>query len=291
MQIMGIVNVTPDSFSDGGLWATPESAVRHARELINEGAQILDIGGESTRPGATLLSSDEEWQRIEAVIAQLLSEKAMPAEVGRAQAGPYQSDSRVLISVDTYHARTAQRAASIGATIINDVTGGQGDPDMFATVAELNIDYVLQHGRGNGQTMNSLAHYEHFVAVDVRDELLRARDQAVQAGIDPERIILDPGLGFAKLGTQDWDLLAGLDLITAEGHRVLVGASRKRFITGVSQPIGEKPEDRDLATAVISGLLAEANVWAVRVHNVAASAVAVRVHGELARARARYASA
>ncbi|MDD7465602.1 MAG: dihydropteroate synthase [Actinomycetaceae bacterium] len=272
MQVMGIVNVTPDSFSDGGLWSDADAAVAHGRELAEQGAGILDIGGESTRPGATMLAPHQEWERIRTVVTDLT----------------HDPDVQAQLSVDTYHAATALRAVQAGASIVNDVTGGQGDPQMFATVADLGCEYILQHGRGNPQTMNSLEHYEQHVGIEVHEELLRQRDAAVAAGVKPERIILDPGLGFAKTGDHDWDAIAGLELIMREGHRVLVGASRKRFIADVSKPIGSSGPDRDVATAVISGLLSELGIWAVRVHNVAASVVAIRVHEQMHAAQKRW---
>ena len=258
MLLMGIINATPDSFSDGGQWAQADRAIEHGRELIAQGAHILDIGGESTRPGATALSADQEWERVAPVIEGLAS-------------------SGTQLSIDTYHAVTAQRAVAAGVTIVNDVTGGTGDPAMFATVAELGVDYVLQHTRGTPETMNSLAHYSRPVADEVRSELLARRDAAVAAGIDPERIVLDPGLGFAKVGEHDWQLLAGLDALMGEGHRVLVGPSRKRFLAAVVHDwhdcIGSRIE-RDVATAAIAAWLESRGIWAVRVHNVAAARVA-----------------
>ncbi|MFC5369677.1 dihydropteroate synthase [Arcanobacterium bovis] len=259
MEIMGILNVTPDSFSDGGNWVTTDAAIAHGREMISQGATILDIGGESTRPGAQQLSWEQEWDRIADVVAVLSQE--------------------VTVSVDTYHAQTAQKAVAAGAHIVNDVTGGAGDPNMFATVAELDCSYILQHGRGNSQTMNDLANYDGPVAHVVANELIASRDAAVRSGIDSERIILDPGLGFAKMGDQNWELLADLEVFLELGHPVLIGQSRKRFLSAVA---GEsRVEDRDVATATISGLLSETGVWAVRVHNVAASAQAIAVHLKL----------
>lgn len=259
MEIMGIVNVTPDSFSDGGKWSDPQAAIAHGRDLIAAGASILDIGGESTRPGATALSPDEEWTRIEPVVSEL--------------------SPHVTVSVDTYHSETARRAAKAGAKIINDVTGGQGDPQMFEVVSALDVDYILQHGRGNAANMNDLAVYSEHVATELTKEMLRSRGSAVAAGISPERIILDPGLGFAKVGDQDWDALGGLEEYLHLGHRVLIGPSRKRFLAGVSQ--ASVASERDLATAVLSAMLADAGVWAVRVHNVAATATAIAVHERL----------
>ncbi|WP_216395394.1 dihydropteroate synthase [Arcanobacterium phocae] len=254
MHIMGIVNVTPDSFSDGGKWESASEAIAHGIELMNQGATIIDVGGESTRPGARALEWDEEWGRIENVVREL---SAQGQERG------------VVVSVDTYHARTAQLAVQAGATIVNDVTGGRGDSAMFATVAELGCDYILQHSRGTSQTMNALATYND-VATDVRDELVAARDRAVAAGIAPERIILDPGLGFAKMGDDDWQIVAGIEQFTSLGHRVLIGASRKRFI---GRLVGDDVAERDLSTGIVSGYVAQHGVWAVRVHNVRASAL------------------
>lgn len=251
MQIMGILNVTPNSFSDGGRFLDPDTAIKHGRSLIADGANVIDIGGESTRPGAKPVPAEREWERIAAVVAALSQE--------------------TTVSVDTYHAYTARKSVEAGAHIVNDVTGGQGDPEMFATVAELDCDYVLQHGRGNAQSMNDLAVYDDVVQT-VRDELLASRDRAVAAGISSERIILDPGLGFAKVGDQDWQLLRGLNVFLREGHRVLIGQSRKRFLGPVTVD-----DERDVATAVISGLLGGTDVWAVRVHNVAATKTALNV--------------
>lgn len=252
MQIMGILNVTPNSFSDGGRYTDPGLAIEHGRSLVSNGASIIDIGGESTRPGAEPVPAEREWERIADVVEALSPE--------------------TTVSVDTYHADTAHKAVAAGAHIVNDVTGGQGDPDMFATVAGLDCDYVLQHGRGNARSMNDLATYDDVVAT-VREELLASRDAAVAAGIAAERIILDPGLGFAKVGDQDWQVLRGLGAFVGEGHRVLIGQSRKRFLGPVT--VGDH---RDVATAVVSGLLSGTGVWAVRVHNVAATKTALNVH-------------
>ncbi|MDO5025400.1 MAG: dihydropteroate synthase [Trueperella sp.] len=260
MQIMGILNVTPDSFSDGGQWDTVSAAIAHGQEMIDAGATIIDIGGESTRPGADMLDAETEWARIEPVVAEL--------------------SPLVTVSVDTYHAQTARRAVAAGAHIVNDVTGGNGDPEMFATVAALDCDYILQHGRGNAQTMNSMADYRGDVARVVRDELLTSRDAAIAAGIAEERIILDPGLGFAKVGDQDWNVLAGVCEFLDLGHRVLIGQSRKRFLSGTVAE-GTPVTARDTATAVISGILSETDVWAVRVHNVPATMSAIAVHAKL----------
>ncbi|MFY9263147.1 MAG: dihydropteroate synthase [Actinomycetaceae bacterium] len=256
MKIMGIVNVTPDSFSDGGSWADPAAAIAHGRELMDQGATILDIGGESTRPGFTPLTPKQEWERIGEVVRVLSAEG---------------NKRGVQVSVDTYHADTARWSVEAGAHIVNDVTGGLADPEMLSTVAGLDCDYILQHMRGDLVTMDQYATYTDVVA-EVFAELKEARDRAVSAGIARERIILDPGLGFAKPGEENWVILRAIDELNDLGHRVLIGQSRKRFIGDL---VGGVPTDRDVPTAVISGYLALHNVWATRVHNVAASVAAV----------------
>lgn len=255
---MGILNVTPDSFSDGGQFTDDQRALDHARSLIDQGASIIDVGGESTRPGATPLSADDEWARIEPVVRGLV-------EMGGE-----------LVSVDTYHSETARKAAAAGVHIINDVTGGS-DPAMFATVAELGCDYVLQHTRGELTGMDSHASYDDVVG-EVIDEITATRDRALEAGINPAQVILDPGLGFAKLGEDNWALLREIDQLVALGHRVLVGASRKRFI---GDAVGPEHADRDIATATTSAYLASKGVWAVRVHNVHATALALATASKL----------
>lgn len=260
MEIMGIVNVTPDSFSDGGKWAAAEDAIAHGRELVAQGATILDIGGESTRPGATMLTPEEEWARIAPVIEALAGE--------------------VTISVDTYHAATARNAIEAGANIINDVTGGQADPTMFSTVAALGVPYILQHGRGNGQSMNSLAVYDGDLVTIVKSELSQQLQLAKGAGIADSNIILDPGLGFAKVGEQDWEVLARWKEIEELGYPVLIGQSRKRFLAA-TMPTEHTAVERDTATAAVSGIMWEQGAWGVRVHNVAATVSAVAVHQQL----------
>ena len=265
--VMGIVNVTPDSFSDGGAWLDVDSAVARGYRLIRDGADIIDVGGESTRPGARPLTPDQEWDRIGAVV-RALAQTAVP------------------ISVDTYHSETARKAVEAGATIINDVTGGAGDPAMFTTVAALGCPYVLQHTRGTPETMNSLAHYQS-VPGEVATELRTSIDRAISSGINRANIIVDPGFGFAKDNAQNWDLAAHLEDIEAIGQPLLVGVSRKRFLADIvdaqraalpegvpsSQPDG--PEARDDATTAFTTYFAGRGVWGVRVHEVAASKAAV----------------
>ncbi len=269
MHLMGILNVTPDSFSDGGKWVTVDNAIARGAELIDAGATIIDVGGESTRPGAVEISAETEWERIGEVVRNLAAE--------------------VTVSVDTYHADTARKAVEAGAKIINDVRGGLADPQMFATIAELECDYILQHSRGNAQTMNSLSEYAYGVVDTVAQELAQRLDMAVKMGINPQHIILDPGVGFAKLGDQDWELLAGINKFLALGQRVLIGQSRKRFLAAVC---GEQSlaTQRDTATATISALLSGTEVWAVRVHDVASSAQAIGVREKLLGLGAPYVS-
>ncbi|MGO1592592.1 MAG: dihydropteroate synthase [Ancrocorticia sp.] len=251
--VMGILNVTPDSFSDGGSWLDLDAAVARGYRLMNQGADIIDVGGESTRPGAAPLSSREEWDRIGAVVRSL------------SQAG-------IPVSVDTYHAHTARLAVEAGAAIINDVTGGAGDPSMFSTVAGLRCLYVLQHTRGMPQNMNTLASYS-CVPDEVATELSDSITRALGAGISRDRIIVDPGFGFAKDADHNWDLAAHMEAVEALGQPILVGVSRKRFLADVAS--GPSPAARDDATAALTSYFASRGVWGVRVHEVAASKAAV----------------
>ncbi|RUQ84428.1 dihydropteroate synthase [Labedella gwakjiensis] len=250
---MGVLNVTPDSFSDGGLYAETGDAIAHGRALVADGADIVDVGGESTRPGASRVALDEELRRILPVVESLAADG-------------------VTVSVDTMNAATARAAVGAGATIVNDVSGGLADPDMNATVAELTASYVISHWRGHSTVMEDRAHYDDVVLEVVRELGGQAR-AAVAAGVAPERIVIDPGLGFAKRGAHNWALLAHLDALAGLGFPVMVGASRKRFLGELVGAAGSV-EDRDLPTAVLSALLAD-DVWAVRVHDVAASRLAL----------------
>lgn len=256
--VMGVINVTPDSFSDGGQWLDRDAAVAHGRELLDQGADLVDVGGQSTRPGAAEVAPEEEQARVVPVVRALV------------EAGG-------TVSIDTIHAETARAAVRAGATIVNDVAGGLADPDMRATVADLGTQYVVGHWRGNPRTMTALADYDDVVA-QVRDELAFRVDDALAAGVAPDRIIIDPGLGFAKNGPQNWQILAHLDRFAELGHPVLVGASRKRFLADVVDPrFAADPQARDVATAAVSALCAREGMWAVRVHDVRASLDAVRV--------------
>jgi dihydropteroate synthase len=257
---MGVLNVTPDSFSDGGRWLDADAAVAHGRALAAAGADIVDVGGESTRPGAERVGEDEELRRVLPVVGEL------------AAAG-------IPVSVDTMRATVARRATAAGAALVNDVTGGLGDPLMLAAVAELGVAYVAMHWRGPAAVMDELANYDDVVT-DVVAELGRRVDAAVTAGVDVERIIVDPGLGFAKTAAHNWALLHDLDAVLALGRPVLIGASRKRFLGAVlAGPDGTPAgiDARDGATAAVSALAAAAGVWGVRVHEPAASLDAVKV--------------
>jgi dihydropteroate synthase len=257
---MGVVNVTPDSFSDGGRWFDPELAVKHGLDLVTEGADLVDVGGESTRPGARRVDEAEELRRVVPVVREL------------AAAG-------VLVSVDTMRAAVAERAVAAGARLVNDVSGGLADPAMIPAVAAAEVPFVVMHWRGQSIDMNNRAVYGDVVG-EVLAELRQAMDRAVAGGIAPERIVLDPGLGFAKNAGHDLALIAHLAELRALGRPLLVAASRKRFLGRVlAGTAGDPPpaRERDAATAAVSAIAAREGAWAVRVHEVAASADAVRV--------------
>jgi dihydropteroate synthase len=260
--VMGVLNVTPDSFSDGNQYNSVESAVDHAKLLVLAGAQIIDIGGESTRPGAERVSLEEEQARVIPVIKAI-------AEL---QLG-------VQISIDTMNANTANLALANGANIINDVSGGLADDQMFAVAAKSNAVIVLSHWRGHSDIMNTMAAYQN-VAEEVATELQQRVDAAISAGIKREKIVVDPGLGFAKDMKQNWQLVARLDEIEKLGLPILVGASRKRFIAGALDeelPNSVSHERRDVATAVLTALLMQRKLWGVRVHNVLATVDAISI--------------
>ncbi|WP_326844919.1 dihydropteroate synthase [Actinomyces provencensis] len=252
--VMGILNVTPDSFSDGGLWRDPARALDHARSMVADGADLVDVGGESTRPGSARITAEEEWSRIGEVVGAL-------AEEG------------VLVSVDTVHAGTARRAAEVGAALVNDVSGGRADPGMPAAMAASGCACIIQHWRGFPGSPQEDFTYADVVA-DVCAEVLAQVDTVVAAGVDPARIAVDPGLGFSLLHDQSWALVDSVESLVGLGYPVVVGASRKRFLALRG---GDDPGwDRDRATAEIPRRAARAGVWAVRVHDVAGSARAVR---------------
>jgi dihydropteroate synthase len=255
--LMGVVNVTPDSFSDGGRWDTSDAAITHGRALLADGADILDIGGESTRPGATRPVLEEEIGRVVPVIRTLAADGAR-------------------VSVDTMRAEVAEQALAAGATIVNDVSGGLADPRILDVVAASDATYVCMHWRGHSDRMRELAAYDvpGGVVAAVRDELCARVDAARAAGIPDERIVLDPGLGFAKTAAHNWALLRGLSVLQSLGFGVLVGASRKSFLgtllatpDGRSRPVG----DREDATTALTVLVAQQRVWGIRVHDVRAA--------------------
>ena len=248
--VMGVVNVTPDSFSDG--YPEPEAAVQHGLRLLAEGADLLDVGGESTRPGAGRVDESEELRRALPVVRSL-------------------SAAGARVSNDTTRAAVAAAALEAGAQVVNDVSGGLADPAMLPLVAEAGVPYVVMHWRGHSADMQSRATY-HDVTAEVCAELVQRRDAALAAGVDGERIVLDPGLGFAKEPEHSWALLRALPALIGLGHPLLVGASRKGFLGAL---LGEAP--RDHATAAVTVLAAQAGAWAVRVHDVRPSADAVRV--------------
>lgn len=250
--IMGVLNVTPDSFSDGGDFARTEAAVAHAVEMVAEGAEIIDVGGETTKPGAGRVPVEEEQRRILPVIRELV-------------------DRGIRISVDTMNASTAAATAELGAEIINDISGGLADPDMGRTVAGLDVDFVAMHWRGHSSGMDQLVSYDDVVR-DVLRELEMRLAELIITGVDPDRIIVDPGLGFAKRPEHSWQVLVNLREYASLGSRILVGTSRKRFLSSLV-PGGAGAKDRDRATAVTSALAAEAGAWAVRVHDVASTRV------------------
>lgn len=257
--VMGILNVTPDSFSDGGKHATSDTAVAAGLRMYYAGADIIDVGGESTRPGAAEVSVEEEQRRVLPVIEALVKAGA-------------------LVSIDTTHAATAEAALAAGATIINDVSGLTIEPEMIELVARSKAPYILTHRRGDAGTMDSLTDYRD-VARDVAAELAGIRDRLYAAGATPEQIIVDPGLGFAKTEAQNWELLRGLDVLQGLGHKVLVAASRKRFLGSLLTVAGKSapPQERDAATAAVTAISAYRGAWGVRVHDVGPSLDAVKV--------------
>ena len=259
--VMGVLNVTPDSFSDGGEFVRLDAALDHARVLQIAGADIIDIGGESTRPGASRVSLAEEQARVLPVI------EAIVTQLG------------AKVSIDTMNAETARLAVAAGASIINDVSGGLADPGMFRVAADTGATIIISHWRGFSDQMDTLATYDD-VAAEVAAELKLRVDAALATGVKPAQIVVDPGLGFAKDMQQNWKLVARLEKLEELGYPILVGASRKRFIAGVIEP--EEPaevsnERRDLATAVLTALLLQRKIWGVRVHNVLATSDAIKI--------------
>jgi dihydropteroate synthase len=258
--VMGVVNVTPDSFSDGGEWFDPEIAVRHGLDLVEQGADLVDVGGESTRPGAARVSLEEEIRRVVPVIRVL-------------------SQEGVTVSVDTMRAEVAAVAVEAGAAFVNDVSGGLADPAMPRVVAAARVPYVVMHWRGHSHDMDNRAVYTDVVT-EVREELAKRVDLVLREGVREDQIILDPGLGFAKRPEHNWQLLAGLGRLNELGRPLLIGASRKRFLgrllagdDGAPRPFSGS----DDATVAVTALAAREGAWCVRVHKVRPNADAVRV--------------
>jgi len=257
---MGVVNVTPDSFSDGGRWHEPDLAIKHGRQLVQEGADLLDVGGESTRPGATRPLVAEELDRVIPVIAGLASLGA-------------------VVSVDTMRAEVAAAALDAGAVLVNDVSGGLADPEILDVVAEHGATYAAMHWRAHSDTMQRHAEYDDVVAEVVKELSLRV-EAAVFAGIPANRIAIDPGLGFAKTAQHNWSLLAALDELQSLGQPVLVGSSRKSFLGSLLADVEGAPRpilDREDATTSLTTLAAAAGAWCVRVHDVRANVDAAKV--------------
>ena len=264
---MGVLNVTPDSFSDGGRYTAPARAIAHGLQMHADGADLVDVGGESTRPGADRVPVEEELRRVLPVVAEL-------------------SRADVAVSIDTMRARVAAAAVAAGAVLVNDVSGGLADPAMAAVVADVGVPWVLTHWRGPSRDMYAATVYDD-VGADVRRELMARVECAVSAGVASEQLVLDPGLGFGKHPPHDLALLARLETLVELGFPVLVGASRKRFLGTVVASADRRrdPAERRAATVAATVLAARAGAWAVRVHDVADNADAVRLVAAVGRAR------
>ncbi len=245
--VMGILNVTPDSFADGGRHFTIADALKRAEEMIAEGVDIIDVGGESTKPGAERVTEVEELERVIPVITELVKKE-------------------IAISIDTTRANVAKEAIKFGAHYVNDVSGGLADPKMYSVIAEHpQVQYIIMHWRAHSKNMQELAQYIDVVK-EVKEELEARIDSAIEAGVNPEQIIIDPGLGFSKMPEHNWELLKNLDRIALLGYPILVGASRKRFLgelTGATNP-----DDREAASIAVTAMVAKLNVWGVRTHSV-----------------------
>lgn len=260
--VMGVLNVTPDSFADGGRFFGLNKSLTHATEMITQGVDIIDVGGESTRPGAERISFEEERDRVIPVLAEL---KALG----------------VVTSIDTTRAEVARLAIANGATIVNDISGGLADPKMASLIASHpEVQYVVMHWRGESKEMQSLAIYQDVV-LEVRSELEQRVTSLLSEGVNPEQIILDPGIGFAKSGEHNWELLRNIERIQLLGYPLLVGVSRKKFL---GELVGaENPDDREAATLAVTTEMARKGVWAVRTHSVKPHLDAIKVLKELAR--------
>ena len=256
--VVGVLNVTPDSFSDGGLFSDTNAAVKYAQDLIQNGADLIDVGGESTRPGASRITTLEEQKRVIPVIKELTS-------LG------------IITSIDTMNSETALVAVNAGAQMVNDVSGGLADENMHKCVADLNVPYVLMHWRGHSTVMDNLATYSDVVT-EVVNEIQIQVDKAIKSGIDRNKIVIDPGLGFAKNPEQNWEILKKFNQLHHLNLPIYIGASRKRFLTDFAIPRGSlEPKDRDIATSIITSYASLNGAWAVRVHDVSANSAAVKI--------------
>jgi dihydropteroate synthase len=256
--VVGVLNVTPDSFSDGGLFSDTNAAVKYAQDLIQNGADLIDVGGESTRPGASRITTLEEQKRVIPVIKELTS-------LG------------IITSIDTMNSETALVAVNAGAQMVNDVSGGLADENMHKCVADLNVPYVLMHWRGHSTVMDNLATYSDVVT-EVVNEIQIQVDKAIKSGIDRNKIVIDPGLGFAKNPEHNWEILKKFNELHHLNLPIYIGASRKRFLTDFAIPRGSlEPKDRDIATSIITSYVSLNGAWAVRVHDVSASSAAVKI--------------
>ena len=262
--VMGVLNVTPDSFSDGGRFFDSNVAIAHARQMVSDGADIIDIGGESTRPGSERISIQEEMDRVLPIISAL-------------------AESEAVLSIDTMRAEVAQAAIAAGAHMINDVSGGKADPEMLSYVATLDVPFRLMHWRGPSNIMNSLTEYQDVVR-DVTNEIGEQVAVAVSAGVARNRIAIDPGIGFAKTVDQNWPILKHIDVLESLGLPILMGASRKKFLGELLSKNGDARhmDDREAATTAISVLMAQRNTWCVRVHDVRGSRDVIEVVSRLA---------
>lgn len=260
--VMGILNVTPDSFADGGRHFTLKDAINRAQVMIEEGVDIIDIGGESTKPGAERVTEEEEASRVIPVLEQL-------------------TQLSVEISIDTTRSSIAARAISLGVKFVNDVSGGLADPKMYEVIAKNpKVQYVIMHWRAHSKNMQDLAHYKDVVK-EVKEELEERISSAIEAGVDPDQIIIDPGIGFSKSGEHNWELLKNIDRLSLLGYPILIGASRKRFLgelTGSSSP-----DEREAATLAITAMMAKQGIWAVRTHSVKAHRDVIATINALAR--------
>ena len=245
--VMGILNVTPDSFADGGRYSTTDLALKRAEEMMSEGVEIIDVGGESTKPGADRITQAEEVARVIPVIKEL-AKKDTP------------------ISIDTTRASVTEQAIKLGVSYVNDVSGGLADPEMYKLIAKHpKVQYIIMHWRAHSKTMQDHAIYKDVVK-EVKEELEERIEDAIKAGVNPDQIIIDPGLGFAKLPEHNWELLRNIDRIALLGYPILIGASRKRFLgelTGSSNP-----DDREAASIAVTAMVAKQGVWGVRTHSV-----------------------